>query len=124
MKRMLVAGLSALAVLAGGAVTLNATGDNVAQARQSAKAVVDAAKARGEVGEVINGRLEVVSGASADVQAAVREINLERATLYRQLAERQNVREEEVAQIAGEKQLRNAAPGHFVKGGDGQWRRK
>ena len=124
MKRLVVAGLSAFALLGAGAVALHGTGGNVAEARQSAKAVVDAAKARGEVGEVVTGYLEVVSGAPADVRAAVQEINIGRKALYQRLAREQGVELRVVAQLAGEKQIAGAAPGTFVMGEDGQWRRK
>ena len=124
MKRLLIAGLTALSLLATGAVVLNSTGDSVAEARQSAKATVDAAKARGEVGERIDGLLGVVSGASADVEAAVREINIGRKALYTRLAREQGVEPAVVARLTGEKQIANAASGTFVMGEDMQWRRK
>ena len=124
MKQLLVAGLTAAALLGAGAVTLHATGDSVAEARQSAKSVVDAAKARGEVGEVITGYLEVRSGASADVRAAVNEINIGRKALYQRLAREQGVEIAVVAQLTGEKQIAGTAPGQYVKGADGQWRQK
>ena len=124
MKQLLIAGFAAAALLGAGAVTLHGTGAGVAEARQSAKSVVDAAKRRGEVGEVVNGYLEVVSGASADVRAAVSEINIGRKALYQRLAREQGVEIAVVAQLTGEKQIASAAPGTFVKDTSGQWRRK
>lgn len=125
MKKLIIAGLAASGLLAGGAVALHTTGTNVAEARQSAKSIVDAAKTRGEVGEQIDGYLGVVSGsASADVRAAVNEINIGRKQVYTRLAREQNVRIEVVARLTGEKQIAKATSGEFVLGEDGQWSRK
>ena len=124
MKRLILAGIAALSVVGAGAIALNQSGDTVAHARQSAKSIVDAAKARGEVGEKINGYLEVVSGAPSDVQDAVREINIGRKSLYTRLAREQGVETEVVAQLVGEKQIANAASGSYVMRADGRWARK
>ena len=124
MKQLFVASLTAAALLGAGAVALHQSGDSVAEARQSAKAIVDAAKARGEVGEVITGYLDVVGDAPADVRRAVEEINIGRKALYQRLAREQGVELTVVAQLTGEKQIGNAAPGTYVKDASGQWRRK
>jgi uncharacterized protein YdbL (DUF1318 family) len=121
MKRVFIAGLTALALLGAGAATLHVTGDNVAAASAAAKATVDAAKARGEVGEKITGYLEVVRDASPEVRRAVNEINIARKALYTRLARQQGVDPDVVAQLAGEKQLATAARGEYVMGADGRW---
>ncbi len=121
MKRLLIAGLTALTLLGAGAITLNVSGENVASASAAAKATVDAAKARGEVGEKITGYLEIVKNPSPGVQAAVNEINIARKALYTRLARQQGVDPDVVAQLAGEKQIANAARGEFIMGADGRW---
>ncbi len=124
MKRLMIAGLSAAALLTGGAIALNQSGDSVAHARADAKSTVDAAKARGEVGERIDGYLGVVSSASADVRAAVDEINIGRKTVYRNLARDQNVEIKVVARLTGEKLIAQAPGGQYIMDDTGSWSRK
>jgi len=124
MKKLIIAGLATAGLLAGGAVALKNTGDNVAVAQTSAKSIVDAAKARGEVGERIDGYLAVVTGTSNEVKAAVDEINIGRKQVYTRLAREQNVKIEVVAKLTGEKQLDKAAPGEMIMGEDAVWKRK
>ncbi len=124
MKRLMIASLSAAFLLGGGAVALHHTGDNVAHARADAKSTVDAAKARGEVGERIDGYLGVVSTASADVRAAVDEINIGRKTVYRNLARDQNVEIKVVARLTGEKLVAQASRGQYVMTDSGSWSKK
>jgi len=64
LMKTILGGFAAAALLTGGAIVMNASGANVAHAQSSAKATVDAAIARGEVGETITGYLEVVEGAA------------------------------------------------------------
>ncbi|MGB6230375.1 MAG: YdbL family protein [Litorimonas sp.] len=124
MKHVIMAAFAATAILAGGAVALNQAGDTVAHAQSSAKAVVDAAKARGEVAERIDGYLEARASAPADVKRAVDEINIGRKSVYTQTARQNNARVEVIAQLAGEKQLSGTPSGQYVIGADGQWTRK
>ncbi|GLQ22000.1 YdbL family protein [Algimonas porphyrae] len=125
MKKLIIAGLAASGLLVGGAVALHGTGTNVAEARMNAKSIVDAAKARGEVGEQIDGYLGIIAAdASREVRAAVNEINIGRKQVYTRLAREQNVRIEVVARLTGEKQIAKAGPGEMVLGEDGQWTRK
>lgn len=92
----------------------------VAQAG-AAKQIVDSAKAQGTVGETIDGYLGVVGGASADVQAAVNEINIRRKSVYTQLARSKNTSPDAVAAVSGEKLVAKAKSGSKVKLSDGQW---
>jgi uncharacterized protein YdbL (DUF1318 family) len=126
MKTFLAAGLAGAALL-GGAIALNATGTNVASAQTTnAKATVDAAIARGELGEQIDGYIGVVDGANptAAVRSAMTEINIARKSVYAQLAKQQSVQLNVIATLTGEKQLAKAAPGSFVKDASGRWKRK
>lgn len=125
--KALIGGFAALSLLAGGTLLMTASGDNAAHAQNaSAKSTVDSAKARGEIGEQINGYLAVVDGASPSsaVVNAYKEINIARKTVYTRLASQQNVQVDVVAQITGEKQIKKAAPGQFVKDATGVWKRK
>ena len=127
MRHLFAAGLTAATLLAGGAMTLHLTGDNVAEARQSqqsAKAIVDAAKDRGEIGEKYNGQLEARVALSPNVEAAMDEINIGRKTLFTQLAEEKNDSILNVGKVAALKQFRDAKPGHYLLGEDGVWRQK
>jgi len=125
--KTLLGGIAALSLLAGGTVLMTSTGENVAHAQTStAKATVDSAKARGEIGEQIDGFLGVVNGASPSsaVLDAMSEINIARKTVYTRLATQQNVQMDVVAQITGEKQIKKAASGHYIKDLSGTWKRK
>lgn len=124
--KTLLGGLAALSLIAGGTLVLSTTGDNAAYAQTgSAKATVDSAKSRGEIGEQLSGYLGVVEGASPSsaVRNAMAEINIARKSIYSRLAAQQNVPIDVVAQITGEKQIKKAASGHFVKDATG-WKRK
>jgi uncharacterized protein YdbL (DUF1318 family) len=86
---------------------------------------LDDAKSAGLVGERIDGYLGVVdSGAPADVQRLVEQINAEREAKYAEIAKKQGAPVQAVAQIAGEKLIERAGSGEYVMGADGQWRRK
>lgn len=96
-----------------------------AAAAEDAKSIVDAAKAECEVGETLSGYLEEVdSDAAPAVVAAMKEINIKRRALYAQLAARQNVTLDVVAQLTGKRQVENAAAGECVKDADGIWKTK
>jgi len=125
--KKLLGGFAALSLLAGGTLLMSNSGENVAYAQTAnAKATVDAAKARGEIGEQISGYLGVVDGASPSpaVIDAYKEINIARKSVYTRLATQQNVQIDVVAQITGEKQIKKAASGHYVKDMSGEWKRK
>lgn len=125
--KTLLGGFAALSLLAGGSLLMTSSGESVAHAQTStAKATVDAAKARGEIGEQISGYLGVVDGASPSsaVVNAYKEINIARKSVYTRLASQQNVQIDVVAQITGEKQIKKAANGEYVKDASGVWKRK
>ncbi|MDP3314895.1 MAG: YdbL family protein [Devosia sp.] len=92
----------------------------------SAKALVDAAKAAGKVGEQADGLLGFVTApADPALQAAVAEINAGRRRVYEETAQRNGVTGE-VAAVAAFKVLRDTKlkPGDYYKDVDGIWRRK
>jgi hypothetical protein len=90
----------------------------------AAKAQVDAAKARGAVGEQADGYLGLVAGGDPALQAAVREINAGRAQAYREIAARTGVTPEAAGQATAQ-QLRDRLPaGQYFKPLNGGWTRK
>lgn len=92
----------------------------------SAKAVVDAAKRAGTVGEQADGLLGFVTALQdPTLQSAVAEINAGRRRVYEETAKRNGVTPE-VAAFAAFKILRDTRlqPGEYYKDVDGVWRRK
>ena len=114
--------LKTIAAGAMGAMML--AGAAMADPAQS-KAVVDAAKAQGVVGEQSDGFLGLVRGdAGADVRAALNEINAGRADLYRQAAAKNG----DSVEAAGVSAFQTAIqarikPGEYVRDG-GAWVKK
>lgn len=111
-----------LAGAAAAPLTLSLAGPAYAQA--SAKAVVDAAKARGEVGEKADGYLGVRGAASAPVRAAVQEINAGRREVYQQAATSTGVTLEAAAAAAAVHLLAQVPAGQFYQNAAGAWVRK
>lgn len=112
-------------ILAGLAGALVLAGTAAADPAQS-KALVDAAKSQGVVGEQADGYLGYVQPTSdAALKAAVGEINAGRAALYREAAARNNVTPEAAGASAFktvvEAKLR---PGEYYRTPDGAWVRK
>lgn len=92
----------------------------------SAKAVVDAAKRAGTVGEQADGLLGFVTAPQDPaLQSAVAEINAGRRRVYEETAKRNGVTPE-LAAFAAFKILRDTRlqPGEYYKDVDGVWRRK
>lgn len=125
--KMIFGGIAALALVSGGTLLATSTGDNVAHAQtSSAKATVDSAKARGEIGEQIDGYLGVVDGASPSsaVRNAMAEINIARKAVYTEAAASSSQPPSVFAQLTGEKQIKKAPSGHYVKDATGVWKQK
>jgi len=118
LSAIFVAGL----VFAGVVVTPALTPSTQAQTI-SAKARVDQAKAQGLVGEQLDGYIGfVTSDVSADIRAAVNEINIKRKSIYTQTARAKKVSVSTIAGLTGEKLTAKAKTGEKVKLGDGVWR--
>lgn len=91
----------------------------------AAKAVVDAAKAQGIVGEQGDGYLGLVTGsANAQVTAAVNAINDGRKAVYRQTAAKSGVTPEAAAEAAGKLLLQRVPHGQFYKPLGGSWTKR
>jgi uncharacterized protein YdbL (DUF1318 family) len=83
------------------------------------------AKRDGWLGERIDGFLGVVrADTPGDVRALADQINARRRQEYGQIAQRQGVPLEAVAQLAGQKLIDRAGRGEWVLGADGNWRQK
>lgn len=111
-----------LTVLFFGALTLMVAGLTLPASADG----LDAAKARGEVGEKRNGYVGiVVSAPSADIVRMVDDINLRRRDAYRSIAEKTaGSTLAAVEQLAGAKLIGNAASGTYVEDTSGNWVRK
>jgi len=109
---------SSLAVLT---VTITPAQADVA----ASKAAIDAAKARGIVGEQGDGYLGFVSSASDPALAsALAEINAGRAAVYRDSAARAGVTPAAAGQAAAQQILARLPPGQYYKPIGGGWMKR
>lgn len=117
-RNFLIAGAAAVAAVSMGGVA-------VAQSAAT-KAAVDAAKARGVVGEQADGFVGFVTESSdAALKAAVAELNAARAAYYRQIAAQRNVPVEAVGAATAQQLLETTIKtGEYYRTADGQWKRK
>lgn len=95
-----------------------------ALAQSSAKAVVDAAKAQGVVGEQGDGFVGIVSGGDAAVRAAVAEMNASRAKIYAETAAKTGVTPEAAGQATAVTLFSRLQPGDWYKPVGGSWTKK
>jgi uncharacterized protein len=95
-----------------------------AQSLAADKAVVDAAKAKGEVGEQSDGFLGVVQGGDASVAAAVAAINAGRASAYKAAAEKAGTGPEAAGAAAGQQLTARVPPGQYYRTAQGAWVRR
>jgi len=84
---------------------------------------LDEAKAKGLVGERINGYLGAVSPSQTEAQALVDDVNLKRRQAYEEIAKRNRTDVRAVETLAGEKAIQNTKPGNFIEG-PGGWVKK
>lgn len=105
-------------------LSLAAAGSAIGQS-SNAKAIVDAAKASGTVGESGDGFLGLVRGsADPSVQAAVAEINFGRAQAYKTIAAKSGVTVEAAGEATAQQLLTRLAPGGYYRPIGGAWTRK
>ena len=91
----------------------------------AAKATVDAAKARGEVGEQSDGFLGIIGNATGEVRTAVAEINAGRAQVYREAAQKNGVSPAAAGAAAFVEVIQGRIrPGEYYRQPDGRWVRK
>lgn len=86
---------------------------------------LEAAKAKGLVGEKADGYLGVVAAsAPADVRALADSVNAKRRAKYEEIARKNGTPVDAVAALAGEKLVARAPAGQWVTDAGGNWRRK
>ncbi len=112
MRKTLVAGLTALAVI--GAVAVPA----LAQQRDPAYA---AARAEGKVGEQADGYLGIVGTPNPALQRLVDDINIKRRAVYAEKAKENSATLEAYALTAGCQAIARTVPGEKYQTPDGSW---
>lgn len=86
---------------------------------------LDEAKAKGLVGEKLNGYLAPVSAsADADVIALVNDINSKRKNEYSKIAKQNGTSIEAVEKLAGGKAISITPAGQYVQSASGEWIKK
>jgi uncharacterized protein len=85
---------------------------------------VEAARAAGIIGERYDGYLGVASAVSGAVRSQVATINIQRRSLYSNLAARKGVSPQDVGITAGCQLLARVAVGQAYMWADGVWRRR
>ncbi|WLI77460.1 YdbL family protein [Kosakonia sp. H02] len=84
---------------------------------------LDEARTQGRVGETLNGYIAPIRH-DKETLALVERINKARTESYQQLADRNNIPVDDVANMAGQKLVERAKPGDYVQGINGKWFRK
>lgn len=108
----------------GGLAALGLAGSVYADVASS-KALVDAAKANGVVGEQSDGMLGFVTASNdAALRAAVDEINAGRAQVYAQAASSNGVDPAAAGAAAFKTLFARLPPGYYWRGDDGVWKKK
>jgi uncharacterized protein YdbL (DUF1318 family) len=86
---------------------------------------VDAAKAKGLVGEKADGFLGIVAPNPApEVKALAESVNSKRRAKYEQIARKNGTAVDAVAALAGKKLVERAPAGQWVTDASGSWYRK
>lgn len=97
----------------------------VTQAYAQGNAQIETARSTGVIGERIDGYLGVVGSADAEIVRQVQDINNRRRALYEKTAAETGTTVQQVARIAGEKQLaERVKPGEFYMDATGSWKQK
>ncbi|HEI6964250.1 TPA: YdbL family protein [Yersinia enterocolitica] len=84
---------------------------------------LEQAKQQGRVGETLSGYLAPVKK-DPETLALVEQINIARAEKYQEVAQKNHISTEDVAQLAGQKLVNRAAAGEYVRGINGQWMKR
>lgn len=97
----------------------------ILQASVASADTLDDAKAKGWLGEKINGYLGLVdTGAPPDIAVLMNEINAKREAKYAEIAKSRGVSIDAVGAIAAKKVFEQAASGTYFMDGSGEWKRK
>jgi len=117
--------LLAASVVLGAAAAVTVAATPAAAQTAGEKAAVDAAKARGQVGEQGDGFLGFVTPSTDPMlAAAVAAINAGRMQVYRETAMRTGVTVEAAGQATAQQLFMRLPPGQFFKPLMGDWSRK
>lgn len=84
---------------------------------------LDEARQQGRVGETLSGYI-AAREKDNETLALVKRINEGRSAQYQRLAQQNNLTTSDVASIAGQKLVRRAEAGEYVRGINGQWLKK
>lgn len=123
MKNWITGFVVAVGLAAVPLVTMTAS-DVTAYAQTASKQIVDKAKDNGLIGETRGGYLMARVDISAEVRAAMNDINIKRKSLYTRTAREKNESVEDIATLSGEEQIERAKAGHYVLGQSGKWEQK
>ena len=82
----------------------------------------DAARAAGQVGEMMDGYLGLVGAGNAELRRMVNDINIKRKALYSQKAQAQHATIEEYAFTSGCVLISQTEPGEKYQAPDGSWK--
>ncbi len=83
------------------------------------------AKAKGLIGEQLNGYLGIVtSSPSGSVSALVTKTNAERKDLYKSIASRNKLKLPDVENLAGKKAIKKTKAGQYIQLSNGKWAKK
>ena len=85
---------------------------------------LEEAKTRGVIGETPSGYLAAVSGPTPEVQELINRINAERRARYDSIAQKNGTGRGAVESLAGRKAVEMTPAGQFVKGSNGEWKKK
>ncbi|ATG17537.1 TPA: YdbL family protein [Providencia alcalifaciens] len=85
---------------------------------------VEEGKSHGLVGETLSGYLAVIDQNSDNAKQLVERINAERKNRYAEIADKNGLKTNDVARIAGQKLVDRAPTGEYVRGINGQWVQK
>jgi uncharacterized protein YdbL (DUF1318 family) len=88
------------------------------------KAMVDAAKAAGTVGEQADGYLGIVTSADGTLTAAVNAINAGRANVYADTAAKSGTTRDVAGQATGAQLIARTPAGQYIKPLGGGWTKK
>jgi len=96
----------------------------VASGASAQSPIVDQARAQGVAGERYDGYMGVAGPASPALRSAIGAINIQRRSLYSDLAARKGASPQEVGLAAGCQLLARVAVGQAYLLSDGTWRRR
>lgn len=84
---------------------------------------LDEAKAKGLVGEQLDGYLGLVVQ-NSEAEKVIEDVNARRKSLYQKLAKKNGVSLDVVAKLAAEKAAEKTQSGHYIQNMAGEWVKK